>query len=145
MITRRGREFYSKNYATVMGLHSSGLSVTDIAKQTGMSYSAVYHWVRGLRKPDVGNVNAFEALLREKGPLAAAEIEEKFPKHNEIFHTAASRGAPLRRHTLERRFRGYATWYFLPGQESALRQRITELMDRYKELRGRVLKMLEGL
>lgn len=142
---RKGREFYSKNYGKVMQLHSSGVGTADIAKQVGLSYSAVYHWVRGLRKPDIGNVNAFESFLEQHGPQAAVEIAERFQKHNEIFHTSVSRGSQLRRQTLERKFGGYATWYFLPGQEEALKKRIAELLDKYKEMRGRIAQIMEGV
>lgn len=142
---RKGREFYSKNYSRVMELHSKGAEINEIAKQLDISYSAVYHWVRGIRKPDTGNINAFEAFLRANGPVAAVEIKDKFQKHNEIFHTAASRGSQIKRHILERRFGGYATWYFLPGQEAALKKRVHELLDKYRELREKLTKIIEGV
>lgn len=139
---RKGREFYSKNYAKAMELHNSGVEMNDIAKQLNISYSAVYHWVRGLRKPDAGNINAFQKFLEQNGPAAAVEIKDRFPKHNEIFHTAVSRGSPLQRHTLERKFGEYATWYFLPCQEAALKQRIQELLEKYKDLRNKLTEIL---
>ncbi len=142
MNMRRGREFYSKNYSKAMEMHNNGVDISVIAKQLNISYSAVYHWVRGIRKPDEGNINAFESFLKQNGPSAAAEIESDFPKHNEIFHTAVSRGSQLKRHALERKFGGYATWYFLPGQEEALKARIRELFGKYKELRGKLAEVL---
>lgn len=142
MKMRKGREFYSQNYNKVMELHNKGVGINDIAKQLNISYSAVYHWVRGLRKPDSGNINEFLAFLTEYGPQAAVEIKDTFPKHNEIFLTGASRGSPLRRHVLERKFGGYATWYFLPGQEAALEKRIQELLGKYKELRDKLADTL---
>lgn len=139
---RKGREFYSKNYDKAMELHRNGTEINEIAKQLNISYSAVYHWVRGIRKPDVGNINAFESLLEKNGPQAAVEIKDTFPKHNEIFLTAASRGSALRRHMLDRKFGEYSTWYFLPGQEDALKMRIQELLGKYKELRGKLAKVI---
>jgi len=141
-MNRKGREYYSKTYGKAMEMNNMGVGMKEIAKQLNISYSAVYHWVRGIRKPDVGNINAFESCLRKNGPMAAIEIRDNFPKHNEIFLTAAGRGSELKRHVLERRFGGYATWYFLPGQEEMLKKRIRELLDRYKELRD---KMSEAL
>jgi len=142
---RKGREFYSKNYDKVMELHASGVPMADIAKQLDMSYSAVYHWVRGLRKPEIGNINAFEKFLRDNGPMAAVEIKDRFPKHNEIFHVATSRGSALRRHILEGKFGGYATWYFLPGQEASLDKRIRELLEKYKDLREKMVKVIGNM
>lgn len=142
---RKGREFYSKNYDKVMDMHARGVATADIAKQLRMSYSAVYHWVRGLRKPDIGNINAFEKFLSDNGPVAAVEIKDKFPKHNEVFHVATSRGSPLQRHVLEGKFGEYATWYFLPGQEDALKERIRELLGKYKDLREKIAKAIGNM
>lgn len=142
---RKGREFYAKNYSRVMELHAMGVPPAGIAKQMNMSYSAVYHWIRGLRKPGAGNITGFESFLEKHGPMAAAEIRDAFPKHNEIFLTAAGRGSPLKRHVMDRKFGEYATWYLLPGQEPALKARIEELLGKYKELRNKIAKMIESV
>ncbi len=142
---RRGREFYSKNYGKAMELYAGGTEISEIARHLNISYSAVYHWVRGIRKPDEGNINAFESFLRQNGPQASAEIEATFPKHNEIFHTATSRGLQLKRHVLEKKFGGYATWYFLPGQEGALKERVSELFAKYKEMRAKLAQSLASI
>ncbi len=141
---RRGREFYSRNYSMAMELHSKGASINEIAEQLNISYSAVYHWIRGIRKPETGNINAFEEFIAGHGPQAAADIKDKFPKHNEIFLTAVRRGSNLRRHAMGRKFGEYATWYFLPGQEGALKSRIGELLGKYRELRTKLAEMMGG-
>lgn len=142
---RRGREFYSKNYEKVVELHKKGAGVKEIAENTGLSYSAVYHWVRGIRKPEAGNLNGFESFLRQNGPSAAIEIREKFPKHNELFLTATRRSMPLKRFVMKRKFGEYGTWYFLDGQENELKQRVAELLERYKEVKDNIAKMLEDI
>lgn len=142
---RRGREFYSKNYERVMELHNKGAGIKEIAERTGLSYSAVYHWVRGVRKPEAGNLNGFESFLRENGPAAAIEIKERFPKHNELFLTSARRSMPIKRFVMKRKFGEYGTWYFLDGQEERLKQRVAELLERYKEVRNNIAKILEEI
>ncbi len=142
---RRGREFYSKNYETVMELNKGGVSIKKIAEQTGLSYSAVYHWIKGLRKPEAGNLADFQSFLMENGPAAVIEIEKKFPKHNELFLTAARRAMPIKRFVMKRKFGGYGTWYFAGGHEERLRERVTELLEKYKEIRDNIVKILEGI
>jgi len=142
MIQRRGREFYSKNYDEAINLYKKGLSVREIADKLKISYSCVYHWARGLRKPETGNLLEFEKFLRENGPTPIIDIKERFPKHNELFLTASRRGMPIKRYVLSRRFGEFSTFYFISNQEKELRKRIKELMDKYKELRERVIKAL---
>ena len=145
MINRRGRDFYSRHYDKVVELYKSGKSINDIAKQTGMSYSCVYHWVKGLRKPEEGNVEAFGRFLRENGPAPVAEISIKFPKHNEIFLTASRRGLPVKRLVLERKYGDYATWYFIEGDEDKLKKRVEEMLIRIKEIKDNIRKVLEEM
>ena len=142
MIQRRGREFYSKNYDEAINLYKKGLSVREIADKLKISYSCAYHWTRGLRKPETGNLLEFEKFLRENGPTPIIDIKERFPKHNELFLTASRRGMPIKRYVLSRRFGEFSTFYFISNQEKELRKRIKELMDKYKELRERVIKAL---
>lgn len=139
---RRGREFYSKHYGKVIELHKKGIGMKEIAGQTGLSYSAVYHWVRGIRRPEAGNLNDFESFLQQHGPAAAAEIAERFPKHNELFLTAARRSIPIKRFAMKRKFGEYGTWYFLDGQEETLKKRITEMLEKYKEIKENIAKII---
>lgn len=133
---RKGKEFYSKHYETAMELHEKGLSINDIAKELGISYSCVYHWVKGLRKPKLGNVMNFIKFLEENGPSAVAELN--FPKHNELFLIARKRGLMIRRKILKRKFGKFATWYYLTGQEDELKNRIDELIEKYRKLKERI-------
>jgi len=142
---RKGREFYSKHYDRALELHNKGMSIKDIAKELGMSYSAIYHWVRGLRKPESGNINEFIGFLQQHGPTPAGKIAEKFPKHNELFLTASRRGLPLKRLVLGRKFMEYSTWYLLDGQEAVLKERVEELFGRIKEFKEALKEALYGI
>ncbi|HIG96952.1 MAG TPA: hypothetical protein HA230_01245, partial [Candidatus Aenigmarchaeota archaeon] len=44
----------------------------------------------------------------------------------------------IKRRILKRRFGGYATWYYLEGQETALEKRLQELFDKVKDVRERL-------
>ena len=79
---RKGREFYSKNYDGAIDLYNKGLSVREIADKLKISYSCAYHWTKGLRRPEKGNLLEFEKFLKENGPTPVIDIKEKFPKHN---------------------------------------------------------------
>ena len=142
MPMRRGRQLYSKKYDEAIKLHSEGMPINEIAAQLGISYSAAYHWIKGLRKPASGNINEFEKFLQESGPTAAVDIEKKFPKHNEIFLMSNRRGMKIKRQVLKRRFAGYATWYYIEGQESLLEKRIQELFDRIKIVKDKLRETL---
>ncbi len=131
---RRGREYYSKNYSEAVRLYNDGLTVVEIADKLKISYSAVYHWVKGLRKPEAGNVNAFADYLRKHGPAAVVDIKERFAKHNELFLIAARRGLPVKRFMLKKKFGEYSTWYYVEGQEHELEKRTNELMQKIKAL-----------
>ena len=135
---RRGRDFYAQNYGKVKELWNKGVSVKDISKNMGLSYSCVYHWVKGLRKPEKGNLVEFENFIEKNGPTAVADIEEKFPKHNELFLTASRRGFPLRRHRTRNRLGGYSTWYFVSGQEKLLEKRLSELFEKLEEIKQKL-------
>ena len=141
---RRGREFYANEYKQVMDLYKEGRSVSEISSKLGISYSCVYHWVKGLRKPESGNLKDFEKLIKA-GPKSAAEIKDRFPKHNELFLTASRRGLPIKRYCLSRKFGDYSTWYFIDGQENELKARITELLNQYKVVQEKIIKALGGI
>ena len=128
---RTGREAYSEKYERALELQKAGKSASEIAKELGVSYSAAYHWVKGLRAPAAGNLRAFEAFLSTNGPTPVVDTKEKFPKHNELYHTAAARGSPIRRFVLAqpRAFGELGTWYYLAGQETGLKSRIKALME----------------
>ena len=136
IMIRKGRQLYSKKYEEAMKLHEEGKSVNEIAAQLSVSYSAAYHWVKGLRKPETGNLNEFESYLRENGPMPVIEVEKLFAKHNEIFLMSNRRSMPIRRKVLKRRFAGYATWYYLEGQEQLLEKRLEELFAKIKEVKN---------
>lgn len=138
---RRGKEFYDRNYERAMQLHEEGKSVREIAEKLNISYSAVYHWVKGLRKPEAGNVTDFLSFLQQKGPLPAAELKNSFPKHNELFLISGKRGEPVKRYVLDRKFGEYSTWYFISGQEEVLRKRIRGM---FETIRGFSEKMKEA-
>ena len=139
---RKGREFYSKNYEKVMDLHKSGVSTRDIADRLGLSYSCIYHWVKGLRKPDTGNISDFENFLVKNGPTAVIDIKDSFPKHNELFLTASRRGLLVKRYALSRKFGEYSTWYFMAGQENELNSRLEELFSKYNYIRQKLTKIV---
>lgn len=140
---RKGKEFYAQNYEKAIELHDAGMSPKQIASRLGMSYSCVYHWVKGLRKPKSGNVSDFAAFLRENGPTAAAELMEDFPKHNELFLTAARRGLPVRRRALKRSYAEYGMWYYLDGQEALLETRIESLFATIRNVKEKLSKAME--
>ena len=135
MVMRRGRQLYGKKYEEAIELHKQGKSINEIAAQLGVSYSAAYHWIKGLRKPDAGNLNAFENYLKEKGPMPTADVEKNFPKHNELFLMANKRGMNIRRQILKRKYDKYAIWYFLDGQEDLLKERLEELFAKIKDIK----------
>ena len=138
MKLRKGREFYGKNYEEAMKLHEQGLSVSEIAKKLNVSYSAAYHWVKGLRKPESGNVNTFAAYLEKSGPMPVAELKNVFPKHNELFLIASRRGLPVKRLMLQKKLSEYSIWYYLAGQEAELEKRTSMLMDKIKEIKEKL-------
>ena len=136
---RRGREFYSGQYEKAIELHSNGISVKDIARELGVSYSTAYHWIKGIRKPDKGNVRDFVSHIEKSGPLPAVKIKDKFPKHNELFLIAEKRGIAIKRHIMSRGFGEYRTWYYLPGQEELLKKRLDELFTLIKRVKSRFI------
>jgi len=130
MQLREGREAYPEKYKRALELHAAGKGISEIATGLGVSYSAAYHWIKGLRTPSAGNLRELENALKSSGPKPVAELKEKFPKHNELFHTAQKRGVPIKRYVLAqpRAFGELATWYYLTGQENDLKERITSVL-----------------
>jgi hypothetical protein len=126
-------------------LHKQGKGVNERAQQLSISYSCVYHWVRGLRKPEAGNVNNFIEFLRKSGPTAVLDIQNHFPKHNELFLTASRRGLPIKRIYLGRKYAEYSTWYLLDGQEELAKQRIEVLFSKIKEFKDSLREILTNL
>ncbi len=144
MLPRRGKEFYSENYRKVIELHGKGMQAAEIARQLGISYSCVYHWVKGIRKPGAGSTEQFVEYLEKNGPSPAAQLTEKFPKHSELFLTAISRKMPVKRHLLQRKFGEYRAWYYLAGQENELKRLIAELRCKYKQLREKLISSIDN-
>jgi len=140
---RKGKEFYSKRYEEAMKMYNSGIPIKDVASKLDLSYSSVYHWAKGLRKPQVGNLVSFENFIKNS-PRAVADVKEKFPKHNELFLTAAKRGIPIKRQVFDKRFGDYATWYFMNGDEKKLKNEVRKLREKYGEVRDKLIKALEN-
>ena len=144
MQLRRGREFYGKKVEEAVALYSQGVEIKEIASRLGISYSAAYHWVKGLRKPEAGNVNGFFAFLQSNGPSAALHIMKRFPKHNELFLMASRRGLGVKRIYLGRKYRELATWYYLEGQQRQLDAKIGEIRAKVTEARDRLKRVLDN-
>ena len=143
---RKGREYYAQQYDKVMALHASGKSVKEIAAEMKISYSCVYHWVNELRqKPQTGALNDFVSFLQSNGPVPVIEIKQKFPKHNEFFLRARSRSLPVHRHMMQRKFGDYSIWYYLTGQEAALKARTAKFIEKYNETRKKLADALPDM
>ncbi len=138
MKLRKGREFYGKNYEESLRLHKEGMPVGEIAKRLNISYSAAYHWVKGLRKIEAGNVNMFIKYLETNGPTPVIDISNKFPKHNELFLIANRRGLPVKRFMMQKRFADYSVWYYLAGQDAELHKRTDMLLEKIKEIKEKL-------
>ncbi len=144
---RRAKEFYTEKVDMARKMYSDGLPIKEIAKKLGISYSAVYQWVRGNR-PRKSRLEEFESFLRDNGPTPVCDAEKKFPKHNELYNMATTRGIRIRRVVLEKNFRGgknYGTWYFLPGQEKELGKRIEAVLRSYEIAKGAIRDVLEKI
>jgi predicted DNA-binding protein YlxM (UPF0122 family) len=133
MPLRKGREVYTAKYRKSLELYKQGFSVKQIAQQLNISYSAVYHWIKGLRKPKSGQLDKFLAYVK-RAPVPQAVISNKFPKHNELYHIAISRKLPINRKILPTKFGEYRIWYYTTGQEKALKSSIQELKQKYAKL-----------
>lgn len=142
MPIRKGREFYGAKYEEALRLYEEGLSIKDIAKKLSISYSAAYHWIKGLRKPEKGNVNEFFQFIEKEGPVSAFSAEKKFPKHNELFLMASRRSLPMKRVYLGKKYKELATWYFVPGQESELEKRLESLFSDIEDARNKLKSIL---
>jgi predicted transcriptional regulator len=140
---RRGKEHYSARYGEAIRLHESGMGVNEIAQKLGISYSAAYHWVKGIRKPGSGNPTEFVEFLRKNGPLSALDAGKRFPKHNEVFLICSRRRMGVKRVYLGRKFMEYSTWYYLEGQEKTLQERIEEIFSKIDEFRKSLKEALE--
>ncbi len=132
-VMRKGREFYPQLYDKAISLYKKGLSIKEIAQKLGISYSCAYHWIKGLRKPEQGNLLRFIDFIKKHGPIPVAEIKDHFPKHNELFLISSRRGLGIRRYTLKRKYGEYSTWYYFLGQEHFLEKKIKTLIEKYKE------------
>ncbi|MBS3056501.1 MAG: helix-turn-helix domain-containing protein [Candidatus Aenigmarchaeota archaeon] len=140
---RHGKEHYAEQYDKVIELYNKGMEIREIALQIGISYSAVYHWVRGLRKPEKGNPTEFVELLLKNGPMSQKDICEIFPKHNEVYLICCRRGFSVKRIQLGKKYRDYSTWYYLKGQEHEISDKINEVLQKYKEVRKKLKEMLD--
>ena len=132
---RRGKDFYTDKYDAVMKLVENGVPLQQIAQQTSLSYSCVYHWAKKLRKPGTERLTVFFDILKEKGPKNVAELKDEFPKHNEIFLTCKRRGFPIKRFVTKTKLGDHGTWYYVDGHEQKLEEAITTMMKALKTLK----------
>jgi len=121
---RRTKDFYSQVYREAVRLFEMGKSIREVAEELGISYSCAYAWYRGKRKPRRSRVEEFISYLKNKGPLPIGELKRVFPKHSELFYLANQRGFSVKRAKLPRKVRGAYLWYYLPGQEEKLKERV---------------------
>ena len=142
---RGNKEIYSTLYPKVMEAYKNGEGIDSIVKKFNLSYSCVYHWIKGLRKPKNSRLNEFFNEIKNKGPKPVKDIEEFFPKHNELFLTASKRGFPVKRLEINKRFGKYSTWYFIPGQEKKLNSEIKYLFNKYKEVLEKINESLKDI
>lgn len=142
MPLRGGREQYAAKYEEALRLHAAGKSIRTIAAELGVSYSAAYHWIKGLRAPAPGQINEFIAMLRAEGPQSGLALAKRFPKHNELFLMASRRGLPVRRVWLGKVYKDLATWYYMEGQEAALETKVAGLFASVAEARQRLKEIL---
>jgi len=82
------------------------------------------------------NMESFVEYVQKNGPLPASDIDKIFKKHNELFLRAHSRGLGIRRYVVSapRKLGKMATWYYAPGQEAALKERVISLVKGLKNL-----------
>ncbi len=145
ILVRRGKEFYTEKVARAKELRSKGLSIKGIADELGVSYSAVYQWLRG-NEPKKSKLEEFADYLATNGPTPVAKVERAFPKHNDLYNLAPARGITIKRLVVERNFRGgenYGVWYFLPGQEKELINRVEKMLENFKIARKKIGEILE--
>jgi predicted DNA-binding protein YlxM (UPF0122 family) len=134
---RQGKETYNQKYEDTIRLHKNGRTSSEIAKELNISYSSVYHWIKGLRNaPKQSMLAKFESFLKEKGPHSVADIKNLFPKHNELYNQAIARKCQIRRFMLSqpRIFGDSATWYYTPGQEAELKKRILQFLATFNNV-----------
>ena len=144
---RRGKEFYTDKVEIAKKLYNDGMNIKDIAKKLNIIYSAAYHWIRGLRTPKMSRLEEFRNFIKEHGPLPVCDVEEKFPKHNDLYHLASSRGIRIMRLVLGKKMKGeknYTIWYFLPGQEQEVKEKINKLLKNYKISKHIIKTLLEN-
>ena len=125
-------------------MNEEGIPIKDIANELKISYSACYHWIKGLRKPEKGNLKNFEEFIESKGPLSVSDISKKFPKHDEIFRVSKKRGMKIMRCMLPKKLGEYSIWYYTKGQEKKLDNEIMNLSKRYNELKNEIIEKLLG-
>ncbi len=145
ILVRRGKEFYTEKVARAKELRSKGLSIKGIASELGVSYSAVYQWLRG-NEPKKSKLEEFADYLTTNGPTPVAKVDRTFPKHNDLYNLAPTRGITIKRLVIERNFRGgenYGVWYFLPGQEKELINRVEKMLENFKIARKKIGEILE--
>lgn len=143
-IMRKGKESYTEKYDKVMELYRQNVPLKEIAQRLNISYSAVYAWTKGMRKPEEPVLVRFRSFLEKNGPTAAIDIKSIVPKHDDFYHIAARRNIGIKRVVLDKRFKEYRVWYYLEGQEQTLEACIKDLREKYKVVKEKMFKALNG-
>ncbi|MAH42826.1 hypothetical protein CL614_03825 [archaeon] len=139
---RKGKETYTELYPKAIEMSKKGKNVKDIAKELGISYSAVYAWLKQGRKPSSPSLVKFKKYLETHGPTASIDIKKVIPKHNDFYHIAQKRGIGIKRAVMDKRYADYRVWYYLDGQDDVLQQRMQELRKKYVKVKKKMMKTL---
>ncbi len=136
---RKGKNVYSEKYQEAIDLYDKGADIKEISQRLGISYSAVYNWVKGKRKPEKSQLNRFIEFLEKNGPTPVILLKEMFPSHDDFYKTLSERGFKVRRYSTSRKkgIGDASVWYFIEGQEVELKKRIIDMLENYRILKER--------
>ncbi|GEM_PF-1213945 len=135
---RKGKSSYIEKYEEAKKLAEKNYSIKEIANILGVSYSAVYQWIKKSKEPKKDKITLFYEFLSKNGPSPLAIIRNNFPKHSELYNSAISRGFKIKRYKLPRIFKEYSIWYYLEGQENSLKERIKIIIDKREEMKNKI-------
>jgi hypothetical protein len=141
MPIRQGKEHYAQLYEKAMQLQNQGKSIASIAKELNLAYSCVYNWLKEQIKPKPGMLTEMSAFLGKNGPQPLSKLEQHFPSHDDAFQQAKIRGIQIKRYKTSaiKTLGKNATWYYLPGQEQELKERVLNTLKRYKDLKENII------
>ncbi|MFH0837512.1 MAG: helix-turn-helix domain-containing protein [Candidatus Aenigmatarchaeota archaeon] len=137
---RKRKDFYFQKYDKAVELQKAGKNLQTIASELNISYSAVYSWLNGMRKPEKDVLTNFMDFLKKNGPMPAILVKEFFPSHDDLFHMAVKRNLGLNRHVTcgKHTLKESAVWYYIDGQEAELKSRILDMLKKYKEIKSAI-------